>query len=1213
QGRPAAHGSDQAAVGADPVDIGVVARSAAELPELLRRAAEGDHAPADGIHLARAVPREVAEGQLALLFPGQGSQRPGMFAPLFTAFPGLHRHLHLGARWADALFPPAALDAETEARTKARITDTAVAQPALGITALAATELLGSLGVRPAMAGGHSYGELAALAAAGVFTPDELLAASAARAEAILGRVPEGDAGAMAAVGTSADRVEEVLRLADLAGDVVAANHNSPTQTVISGPTEAVAAAVAGLKDAGYSAKPLSVACAFHSPLLDGAGADFGSHLAGLELPAPAFPVWANRTAARYPDDAEGIRAELAAQLGSPVRFAEQIEAMYEAGARVFVEAGPGRVLSRLVADVLGDRPHRTAPLEGRRDGGLPAFLTALAQLAVSGTELRTRPLFTGRDTVDPATAKAVRRAGFTVDGHLLRRADGAFPPHALLPARPVTEFTVSDPRHLPAPAAGPEALIAEFLRSSREMVSAQRDVLLSYLGAPELPPGTTTRPAAQAIPAAPIVPAVATSPAIAPGPVTAPVTAPAAAPGVSVLDTVLEVVAGLTGYPVDMLEPDLDLEADLSIDSIKRAEIAGELAARLGVAAEGGEQLEELSGVRTAEGMASLLAARLGTPAAVPSAAPAVAGAPARDVPVLDTVLEVVAGLTGYPVDMLEPDLDLEADLSIDSIKRTEIAGELGARLALDAARADLEALSGARTVAALGALLEAALGSAPAPAEAPAATPAVDGPRPEIIAPQRLLFAEHVLEPVTARPEPGRRVQLLGGGETAIELSALLAEVGVETELVPDGELPAAGEETVVHLTPLDAEGPVLPEAFALYQRVLAAGPRRQLAAHRRGGGAPSGLRGFFRTVAREYPETHATLAEVPDGASAAEAARALFAELAAPEPEPVVLLDQGGGRRAPRLALTPLGSIATSGAGPAGDGAAEAEAVGLDRESVVLLVGGARGITARFARTLAVAARCRLVLFGRTPEPAAAEDPATAGATDRAALRGALLAAKLTTTPADTERRVSAILAEREVRATLAALRELGAEAEYQRVDVMDTEAVGAAVKEVYAQYGRLDGLVYAAGLIEDKLIAEKTPESFARVFTTKADGAATVLDAVDRLPVSPRFAVLFGSIAAALGNRGQSDYAGANDALEELGRRWSGAERRGLTVHWGPWAASETGGGMVGPELMRSYAARGIKLIDLEEGPLSLLRELAYGAPDEHTVVYTASGW
>ncbi|MFJ3192223.1 SDR family NAD(P)-dependent oxidoreductase [Streptomyces griseoviridis] len=1106
---------DQAALRGEPVRVAVVAPSPERLPELLRRAADGEHAPADGIHLARAVPPEVEEGRLALLFPGQGSQRPGMLAALFTAFPTLHHHLHRGARWADALFPPAALDAGAAARDQARITDTAVAQPALGITALAATELLTSLGVRPAMAAGHSYGELAALAAAGVLTPDELLAASAARAEAVLGRTPADDPGTMAAVGATADQVEEVLRLAGLASDVVAANHNSPTQTVISGPTEAVAAAVAHLKDAGHTAKQLKVACAFHSPLLAGAGDDFGAHLGELALPAPAFPVWANRTAAPYPEGAAGIRAELMAQLGSPVRFAEQIEAMYEAGARVFVEAGPGRVLSRLVGDVLGDRPHRAVPLEGVRDGGLPAFLTALAQLAVSGVALRARPLFTGRDTVDPATAGSVRRAGFTVDGHLLRRADGTLPPHALHPARPVTEFALSDPRPLTAPAAGPEALIAEFLRSSREMVSAQRDVLLSYLGAPEPASATAWAPSP-----AETVPSLATAPA------------PAVVPSTALVATAV-----------------------------------------------------------TASG-----------------------GAPATSV--LDTVLAVVAERTGYPVEMLEADLDLEADLSVDSIKRTEIAGELGARLGLDTAETDLDALGGARTVRALSALLEAAVGTAPAstPAAAPpAVAPAADGPRPEITAPQRLLFAERVLEPATARPESGGRALLIGGGEIATALAALLTEAGVTADLVPAGHLPATGAETVVHLTPLDAQSPVLPSEFALYQHLLAAGPRRLLAADRRGTGTPSGLRGFFRTVAREYPGTRATLAEVHDTASPAEAAQALFAELAAPEGEPVVLIDRGGRRSALHLRPTPLGAIATSGAGPAGDGVAEAEAVGLDRDSVVLLVGGARGITARFARTLAAASRCRLVLFGRTPEPAPAEDELTATAQDRAALRGALLAGGLTTTPAETERRVAAILAEREVRATLAAVRELGGEAEYQRVDVRDAEAVGAAVKQVYAQYGRLDGLVHAAGLIEDKLIAEKSPESFARVFATKADGARTVLDAVDRLPVSPRFAVLFGSIAAALGNRGQSDYAAANDVLEELGRRWSGAERRGLTVHWGPWSASETGGGMVGPELMRSYAARGIKLIDLEEGPLSLLRELAYGAPDEHTVVYTASGW
>jgi NAD(P)-dependent dehydrogenase (short-subunit alcohol dehydrogenase family) len=170
------------------------------------------------------------------------------------------------------------------------------------------------------------------------------------------------------------------------------------------------------------------------------------------------------------------------------------------------------------------------------------------------------------------------------------------------------------------------------------------------------------------------------------------------------------------------------------------------------------------------------------------------------------------------------------------------------------------------------------------------------------------------------------------------------------------------------------------------------------------------------------------------------------------------------------------------------------------------------------------------------------------------------------------------------------------------------------VHGAVKEIHAEYGRLDGVVYAAGVIEDKLIAEKTQASFNRVFSTKVDGARALLDAAGELPQGPGFAVLFGSIAATLGNRGQSDYASANDALETLGSRWAEVDgRRGLTVHWGPWAPTGTNNGMVTPELMRNYAQRGIELIDPEEGTMSLLRELAWGSGDTGAVVYTASGW
>jgi NAD(P)-dependent dehydrogenase (short-subunit alcohol dehydrogenase family) len=242
-----------------------------------------------------------------------------------------------------------------------------------------------------------------------------------------------------------------------------------------------------------------------------------------------------------------------------------------------------------------------------------------------------------------------------------------------------------------------------------------------------------------------------------------------------------------------------------------------------------------------------------------------------------------------------------------------------------------------------------------------------------------------------------------------------------------------------------------------------------------------------------------------------------------------------------------------------------------------------------------------------------PAEEEEPAIAAAGSAGELRSALIAGGMRA-PAEIERAIGKIESAREVRDTISRLGELASQVRYHSVDMLDGEAVHRAVKEIHAEHGRIDGVVYAAGVIEDKLIAEKTVESFARVYTTKVDGAQALLDATKDLPAGPRFAVLFGSIAAALGNRGQIDYASANDALERLGRRWSKADgRRGLTVHWGPWAPTGVNNGMVTPELARSYAKRGIKLIDPEEGALSLLRELAWGPETLDSVVYTASGW
>jgi NAD(P)-dependent dehydrogenase (short-subunit alcohol dehydrogenase family) len=257
--------------------------------------------------------------------------------------------------------------------------------------------------------------------------------------------------------------------------------------------------------------------------------------------------------------------------------------------------------------------------------------------------------------------------------------------------------------------------------------------------------------------------------------------------------------------------------------------------------------------------------------------------------------------------------------------------------------------------------------------------------------------------------------------------------------------------------------------------------------------------------------------------------------------------------------------------------------------------------------------VSAGCRIEIAGRTPLPQSAEEGDVARAGDLSSLRG-VLAARGPQSPAEINRQARVILAGREVAATISELRDLGSTVRYHTLDVRDEVAVHRFLKEIHAEHDRIDGVVFAAGVIEDKLIPDKDPDSFARVYNTKVDGALGVLGLLESLPKSPRFVVFFGSIAAAYGNAGQIDYAAANDALDSIGARWAAQTGvRCLTVHWGPWAPASGRSGMVTPELSREYARQGISLIDPEEGALSLLRELAWGDPAITSVIYTASGW
>lgn len=241
---------------------------------------------------------------------------------------------------------------------------------------------------------------------------------------------------------------------------------------------------------------------------------------------------------------------------------------------------------------------------------------------------------------------------------------------------------------------------------------------------------------------------------------------------------------------------------------------------------------------------------------------------------------------------------------------------------------------------------------------------------------------------------------------------------------------------------------------------------------------------------------------------------------------------------------------------------------------------------------------------------PEPDAAADE-FGQAQDRVALRAALIAAGLRT-PVEIEAAASRILAEREVRGTLAALRTTAASVRYHRADVTDERAVRAVVADVRERHGRLDGIVHGAGVLRDGLLRDKQPADFAAVFTAKVAGARHLAAAAAEHGTwpAPRFLALFGSVAGVYGNRGQCDYAAANDALDGLAHAWAESfPGRVLSVDWGPWAAEAAWDGH--PELERAYARRGIPLIAPDAGTAAFLDELAHGS-DVQVVLMAEEG-
>ena len=287
----------------------------------------------------------------AFLFPGQGSQTPGMGADLYDASP----HARAVFDEADALlgFSLTGLMFGEDAEA---LRPTEITQPALFTHSLAADAALRARGIRPDVAAGHSLGEWSALAATGAVTFVDGVRAVRRRGE-LMAQAGTVRPGAMSAVlGLGAGLLDAACREATAAGEgeAVPANYNDAGQIVISG--DAAAVERAGILCSAAGAKrvvPLPVSGAFHSPLMAFARDGLAETLAGLAIAAPSCPVVLNVTAEPSSDPAE-IRARLLEQLTAPVRWMQSVERMAALGATRFVEVGTGAVLSGLVRRTLG-------------------------------------------------------------------------------------------------------------------------------------------------------------------------------------------------------------------------------------------------------------------------------------------------------------------------------------------------------------------------------------------------------------------------------------------------------------------------------------------------------------------------------------------------------------------------------------------------------------------------------------------------------------------------------------------------------------------------------------------------------------------------------------------------------------------------------------------------------------------------------------------
>ncbi|MGB0678068.1 MAG: SDR family NAD(P)-dependent oxidoreductase [Polyangiales bacterium] len=1035
---------------------------------------------------------EMPAPRIAFVYPGQGSQIVHCGRILLQRYGWARTLLRDADMWlaevggpslSALLYPeqaPLADEAEQKAQAH-KLSAPACTEPVVIFSCVLWTRYLrDELDVQPELAAGHSLGELAALYCAGALDERAVLQLAAIRGQAMA----RCSSGAMAGLGCSSAQAEALI--AEVDGYLTIANRNSPKQAVVSGAAEAVDALLKRARKARIAGRKLAVSGAFHSKFVEPAGQAVA---ADSRIPAQAtlqLPVLSSVAGVGTLQGNLTLRAHVGRQIYAPVDFLRVTEALADK-VDLILEAGPGRVLSGLVADTLqGAGAPMCLPLETRsgRSWEHSHVLAALAVLGAGDVLSRSLASRLTRPFVPAQARRFIENPCEMQQGELDHHADVAQPDASVAPvAALVAPTTASDVllqsdalSHLEAD------LRASYLAERGEFLQHLQGVLNSdvehFLWRQNAPQGATQ---VAVMPLAATGAATGTGMGMGMGMMLPPASNTAHAlgrlsvreqegPAASVSDTLLHLVAEKTGFPTSSLALNMHLLDDLRLDSIKSAELIVDACQ---VVAADSTAIDP-----TAFANASLQEISDLLSAALQPAAPQAGTHPASSVRALS---QAPSSLVPGPIHNFIPRWDTE------SAALPRIAGG--------------EARWSQRTVllctddSSLAQALAASLSAAGATLHThrwgdPILQSAVAQGVSDIIA-LFPTFDESKID--IAMPMLGASLAELGRLAASDSRDALRITwlQSLSTGLAPDARA-WSGDAFISSL---------YLERRHLHVRVLLTDASHDT-----------------DTLLQHLSHEH----DVGVGSAAADARQP-----AAPHFERI-WIDASGTRRVLRLAPHPAHSY-------------RPRALSLGPEDVVLITGGAKGITAECALTLGAESGARLALVGSSP------------------------AAK--------------------VEDSLARFQAAGIRAHYFRCDLSQPKAVHALVDEVRQRLGPVTALVHGAGLNRPRLLGDTTVAEGLSEMAPKLVGGAALLDALDAEP--PKVVVMFSSIIGVLGMMGNTWYALANECLDlRLGQFLrSHPEVAGVSLAYTVWE----GTGM-GVELgaLDSLRAMGVDTLSIEEG-------------------------